>query len=106
MTKRRDLLAGVRVVDVLRHFDVKIGRRDERIAYVRWCPRCGPRASIAVAVHLDCGRWFDEARGCRGDLAEIVRGYADIPAGDEALALIVDAVRASAAKRAGAEVAS
>ncbi len=71
-----DHLAGISAADVLDYFTVRITRRDGRLALVRQCPRCGPRASACVAVAAD-GRWFCESNRCRGELADLIVGYAN-----------------------------
>jgi hypothetical protein len=73
----------VRALEVLRHFGIPIARRDGRVVSVRQCPACGKRATAAVAIDLDGGRWFDEARGCRGELVDLVAGYAGRKRGDD-----------------------
>lgn len=89
-----EILDGVRVLDVLAHFGVQIARRDRArgVVYVRHCPRCGPRASAAVAICVADGRWIHEStEGCRGELDTMILGFARV--WHRELAAIVPAIR-------------
>lgn len=74
---RDDVLAQLRIEDVLARFDVR-GKRSGHELRTRTCPTCGPRSRDSVVINLTTGRWMDHAHGCAGDALALLAGLAGL----------------------------
>lgn len=73
---RDQLRRGARVTAALYHFGKKF--RGVKQLRTRDCPGCGQRNSWAVSISAVDGRWLCHAHGCRGDMFDLVAGYAGL----------------------------
>jgi hypothetical protein len=72
-----DVRAALGAEMLIDRYGVK-GRRSGREFRTKLCPACGPRAREAVAINLPTGLWHDHARGCSGDVLDLLAGLAGI----------------------------
>lgn len=80
--RREDVLAALRPEGVLGHFGIQARTSGDEIR-LRVCPACGPRNRDCVCVHRITGRWFDHARGCKGDIFDMVARLAGLDCGSD-----------------------